>query len=86
MVAFHFSLYGFDGVAKLGGKLNVTLFAFGVLFPNILIFWAFPTYKTLATCGTFISLDRVVKTIFSYNFTPTVKALFLFITFHLTQR
>jgi hypothetical protein len=81
-----FSLNGFDGAAKLGGKLRVTLLTFGILFPNILIFWAFTTYKTLATCGTFISLDRVVKTIFSYNYTTTVKAIFLFTTFHLAQR
>ncbi len=62
-------------------KLGISLFAVSIIIPNL--FWTKfnASYKTLTTRSTFVSLYAFMKTGFWYNFTPTIKALFLFITF-----
>jgi hypothetical protein len=61
------------------------LFSFDIIIPNFIIIESISCQKLLSTVIAFVQLYTLYKSIFLSKSFTTIKALFLFITFHLLQ-
>lgn len=56
-----FSLYRSCGTILFYAELQISLFAFGIIIPNLFVPDFVPTCKTLSATGTFVPLKSIVK-------------------------
>ena len=63
--------------------MNIGLLPLGIILPENFVDYPFSTDKTFAASSTFVTLFSFKKPVFTYNFAPTIKAVFLVIVFNM---